>query len=246
MANKKDRVSPIVHSLPDLDDTRTPAEMDRDEAIERLDRLEWDDLKQKDRELQKAFQDIDDSQKRKVGIKYDSRQKLRAALAYITTGSSVQASRLTGVPPQCIRYWKQEAPWWPTAIKYAMSAQKEGLDAKLGQVADKYIDAVLDRADKGDPIVVKEKYKDENGIMQEKIRIEYIPIKVKDMMVVAAVARDKQAVLRGEPTSISEKKSDKDILNDVAAKLAETIAQHTAPKGIVGTFDKDGNKVDGN
>lgn len=243
---KKFRDSPLYTSLNEDDkgEDKSLRELGREDVIERLDRLEWDDLRQEDRELQKAFQDIDAAQKSKVGIKYDSRQKLRAALAYTVTASSKEASRLTGVPAQTIRYWKAEAPWWPTAVKYALAAQKEGLDAKLGQVLDKALENVMQRLELGDPHVYKHKYVDDEGILQEEIRIGYKPVSAKDLMVITSIARDKQSLLRGEATSISEKKSDKEVLENVANKLAETILQHQAPKGIVGTYDKKGNKIE--
>jgi len=243
MAKKKDRIAPFEVSSP-ADTPKTDKELDREEALERLDRLEWDDNRQKDRELQQAFQDIDDAQINKVGVKYDSRTKLRAALAYVTTASSKEASKLTGVPAATIRYWKQEAPWWPQAVKYALSAQKEGLDAKLGQIVDKALESTMERLALGDPTIIKDAYKDlSTGETVTKIRVEYTPIKAKDLMVIASIGRDKQSILRGEPTSISEKKSDKEVLEDVAAKLVEAIGQGKAPKSILGTYNSDGEEV---
>lgn len=243
-ARKKERNSPLFTNLPEVSDDRTDSQIDTDEALDRLERLEWDDIHQKDRELQKTFQEIDEAQKSRIGIKYDSRQKLRAALAYIVTASSGKASQLTGIPSQTIRYWKQEAPWWPVAVKYALAAQREELDAKLGELVSKGLDGALSGMDRGDPVITRKKFKDEDGIWQEKVVIEYVPLKAKDLMAIASAARDKQAVLRGEPTSITEKKTDKEVLDDVARKLAETISQHQAPKGIVGTFNSKGERVD--
>lgn len=251
MANKKERISPIFQN------TQTPedpyANMDEDQLDdEKFDqtwgRIERDDLdSEQDRRLQETWKEMEEAQKGRS--RYSSHQKLRAALAYTIYASSFRASKASGVPANTIRVWKQEAPWWPVAIKYALEACRESLDAKLGQVVDGSLDAALERLEKGDPVIVKKKKwivdleAPKGGYWGEEISVEYVPIKAKDLMVIASIARDKQAILRGEPTSISQKKTDDETIAAIANKLAKAVEDKT-PKSIVGTYDKDGNKTD--
>ena len=165
----------------------------------------------RDRDYQKAFQEVVEKTVKNGKGKYSAGDKLRAALAYIVTASSGKAGALTGIPAKTIIHWKSHAPWWPKAVEYALLAKKEELDANLQEIQDLANHGVIDRIEGGDHKLRS------NG------QVVRVPISGKDLMVISAVARDKQALLRGQPTAISEKVSDADRLEALADKITAAV-----------------------
>jgi len=228
---KKNRVSPFTSSNLSRvgSDSRTEEEQLFDEGNERLDMLEHDAIN-RDREYQKAFQEVVERTAKNGKSKYTAGDKLRAALAYIVTASSGKAGALTGIPSKTILTWKSHAPWWPKAVEYALLAKKEELDANLQEIQDLANHGVIDRIKDGD-----HKLRSNGDVVR-------LPISGKDLMVISAVARDKQALLRGQPTSISEKVSDADRLDALADKI--TAAVKASGKVIEGVVIKEEDKND--
>lgn len=223
---KKTRISPFsTAQVRQSPDDRTEEEQLFEEANERMDMLEHDAVN-RDREYQKAFQEVVESTQ-KGHTKYSASDKLRAALAYIVTASSNKAHKLTGIPSHTIRQWKSKAPWWPKAVEYALLAKKEELDANLQEIQDRANHGVIDRIQNGDHKLNK---------FGEVIRL---PIGGKELMTISAIARDKQSLLRGQPTSISEKVSESDRLDALADKITKAV--QSSGKVIEGVVVKDGD-----
>lgn len=196
------------------------------EAVERLGMLEMDDIYE-ERQLQKAFQDI--VEKNYAASRYTAKDRLRAALAYRTTGSTLKAAELTGINHNTIRYWKAEAQWWPVALEYARKAMKEETSAQLYNLQVRAMDEVRDRLENGEETAVR---------TREGVEIVRTKVKAKDAMYIAVAAQDKQAVLAGEAQSITETRTQTDVLNQIAEKLQAVIAAADA-KVIEGVVIRD-------
>lgn len=223
---KKLRISPFsCKEVRDALDNRTESEQIDGEIEERFDTIEFDALT-RDREYQKAFVEVVERTSKKGKSPYTPHDKLRAALAYIISASSKKAETMTGIPAHTIRTWKTTAPWWPKAVEYALLAKREELDANLTEIQTLANTAVMDRIRNGD-----EKYV--NG---ESVRIL---MSGKDLMLVSSIARDKQAVMRGQPTSITAKLSDDDKLTALADKITRAITS-ADPKVIEGVILEEG------
>jgi len=206
---KKNRVSPFAATQPLVpENDRTEDEQLFAEVDQRMTMLDRDSI-YRDREYQKAFKQVVD--KTGKGSPYTAGDKLRATLALVITASAAKASRISGVPASTIRAWKNTAPWWPKAIEYALLCKKEELDSDYTEIQELANQAVKDSLTNGDQKL------DRNG------EVVHVKMSGKDAMMVSAIARDKQALLRGQPTSISEKVSDQDRLEELAATIVNAV-----------------------
>jgi len=224
--DKKSRLSPHAQHHPYKND-RTEAEQLSDEVDFRMESLDRDSI-QRNEEYQKAFKGI--VAKTNGRGKYTAGDKLRATLAMVVTASAAKASRISGVPANTIRGWKSTASWWPIAVNYALAMKNEELDSDLGYIQDLANQAVIKSLKEGDEKL------DRNG--------DIIKVKMsgKDAMVVSSIARDKQQVLRGLPTSISEKVSDSDRLEELAKTIIGAV--NKSPKVIEGMVIRDKDEED--
>ena len=222
-AKKKNRVSPFANMQPIVpENDRTEDEQLFDEVEQRMEMLDRDSIN-RDREYQKAFKQV--VEKTSKGSKYTAGDKLRATLALTVTASAAKASRISGVPASTIRAWKNTAPWWPKAVEYALLCKKEELDSDYTEIQELANEAVKTSLKIGDEKV------DRNGDI---IRVK---MSGRDAMMVSAIARDKQALLRGQPTSISEKVSDSDRLEELAKTIIGAVKD--TPKAIEGMVIKE-------
>lgn len=146
---------------------------------------------------------------------YSTQARLQAALVYLMTGSSKEVERVTGIDARQVRTWRAEAFWWPKALEYAISVQREYVDAAFSRVVHKALEGTVDRLDNGDSYVGRDG------------EVRKIPVKARDLMHIAATAKDKQNTLRGQPSSISESRkkqvSDKDSIDLLAQRLKGAI-----------------------
>lgn len=117
--------------------------------------------------------------------------KMHAAIAYLMTGSSVEAGRITDVPDRTIRSWMQQ-PWWEDLLTEAKTVKQKELDAIWTSLIHKVVDKLRDRINDGDAVLTR------TG------EVKYVPIKAKDLAFVMALAVDKRALLRGQATSRRE------------------------------------------
>jgi len=180
-----------------------------DDATGRLHTLEHQDLN-RDSAYKELVAEIEWKTKGNK-TQYTAEHKLQAALAYVVTTSSAEASALTGVPASRIRGWKSTAPWWPRAVEIAHMVKREQIDSAYQKIQDAANTELLDRLRDGDYIIMA------NGDTKRR------PISGKDLMVISGVARDKQSILRGQPTNITEKISEGDRLEALADKITKAV-----------------------
>ena len=156
--------------------------------------------------------------------KWSIEDKLRAAMAYLITGNSLEAAKVCGIPDKTIRDWTRET-WWADFIGECRKEKNEELDAAFTDIIHKAVGEVRDRIQAGDPVVQKD------GTISRK------PVSARDATLVAAVLVDKRAILRGEPTRISKSISEKDRLKDLAKDLEDVIGVTETDKGVSITKD---------
>lgn len=153
----------------------------------------------------------------KRGVKRSTEDKLRAAMAYLITGNSLDASKVCGIPDKTIRDWTRET-WWADFIAEARKEKNDELDAAFTSILHKAIGEIKDRIENGDETV--------DAKTGSKVRKK---VSARDATLVAAVLVDKRAILRGEPTRISKSISEKDRLKTLAGEL----------EGVVGIVETD-------
>jgi hypothetical protein len=127
------------------------------------------------------------------GSKWDMEAKLQAALAYVITANSQDASKLCGVPDRTIRDWTTQ-DWWDDLIAEARAAKQKELDAAWTGLIHLATQKMLERVTTGDP-VVDTKTKE----------VKYVPVKLRDLAIATAVMSDKRALLRGQATQRIER-----------------------------------------
>ena len=143
--------------------------------------------------------------------KYGPKEKLRAAMAYLITGNSVEASKVCGIPDKTIRDWTREV-WWADFIADARKEKNDELDAAFTDILHKAVGEVKDRIVNGDEVI------DVKTGAKERRKVS-----ARDATLVAAVLTDKRAILRGEPTRISKNISEKDRLKELAKDLEDVV-----------------------
>jgi len=148
--------------------------------------------------------------------KYTTQDRMSAAMAYLITGNSIDAGKLSGIPERTIRDWTRET-WWADVLGEARKEKNEELDAAFTDIIHKAMSEVKDRIVNGDEVVdVK------TGAKERK------KVSARDATLVGAVLVDKRAILRGEPTRISKSLNEKDRLKELVSDL----------EGIVGVNEK--------
>ena len=140
---------------------------------------------------------------------WTDKKKIEVVTSYLALGKAPMVEAVTGVPSQTIRIWKMQ-PWWKDLVKEIQTSEDQELDGKLSRVIDKSIDVINDRLEKGDFILDSR-----SG------SIKRVPVKFKDTHRVASDLLDKRNVLRGKPTSITERVSTDDVLKRLALQFQE-------------------------
>lgn len=140
---------------------------------------------------------------------YTIEDKIEAAIAWLITGSSVEAGKLCGINDRTIRYWMQ-TEWWEDILREAQGRKQKELDALWTGIIHKTASELSERISKGDA------YED-----KKTGEIKRLPVKAKDLAVVMAIAVDKRALSRGQATSRTEKVNIDERLDKIGNKLEE-------------------------
>jgi len=130
--------------------------------------------------------------------------------------SSKDLERLTGVPNTAIRTWRTQ-DWWPELLEKIHSTVDHDTVSKFTKIVDDSLNVIQDRLIHGDHV-----YNKRTGEIRRK------PVSMRDATVVAATVVDKRQLLRGKPTSRTEKVS----VDARLLKLAEEFKRFTEAKEI--------------
>ena len=158
--------------------------------------------------------------------KYTPEERIMAATYYAVTGSSIQASEKcaqtgTPIPASTIRKWKNTTSWWKPVLHEVRKAKQDQLDAKLTSIIMEGADKLEDRVRNGN-IKLNPKTGELNRIPMTSGEL------AKDAV---GIPYDKRALMRGDPTSRTEKIDPKLMLEDLAKQFVK-IVEMNEPKPI--------------
>ena len=142
-------------------------------------------------------------------------KKVEVVTTYLALGKAPMVEAVTGVPRQTIRIWKMQQ-WWKDLEREIRNEEDGELDAKLSRIIDKSLDAVSERLDNGEFILDSR-----TG------QIKRVPVKMRDAQRVSSELLDKRNLIRGKPTSITEKVSVEDVVRKLAEQFAEFVRKPT-------------------
>lgn len=134
---------------------------------------------------------------------FSQEKKVDACTLYAVYGDLDEVSRLTDIPIQQLRLWKQE-PWWIEIIKQVYVEQNENLSSRISSTLDKALIQLNDRLENGDVYVTQ------SGQQKRK------PIDAKVLTNMFDSLVHRRQVVRGEPTSISANIGIEDRLDNLA------------------------------
>jgi len=126
------------------------------------------------------------------GYGYTCYQRIDALFAYFVEGSIRGAARLLGMSEGTILSWAQSS-WWKTSIQKIRELKAEELDVQYTKVIDRTLVHLEDRLENG------EERMDKHG------DVHRVKVGARDLMLINAMAYDKRALQRGDPTAISGK-----------------------------------------
>jgi hypothetical protein len=146
--------------------------------------------------------------------KYTAEEKLAAVLAYVMTGTVAGVVRLTGFKQQVISDWKNNSSWWPDAYHNVKKQKQEEVDGTLTSIVHAAAGGIMDRIMHGDEVV------DKNGDLVRR------KMSGKELAWVMGITYDKRALLRGDPTSRSEKVDQTKLIAELKEDFANMAKQH--------------------
>ena len=156
---------------------------------------------------------------------YSAEQKIQAAGAYLVTGTCKASAKICGISHQTISSWKNKSEWWPSVISKLKKDKQDELDAIMTGLIETLSVAMADRIDNGD-----EYFDSRTGSLYRR------KMSGKDVVTSLAILYDKRAMLRGDPTSITQKISSGDqmkLLKDEFTKIAKDIAHEELSKTVI-------------
>lgn len=163
-----------------------------------------------------------------LNIKYRPEDRIYAATCWVVLGSREKASQHCGVPADTIGYWMRTT-WWKNLVKLVRRAYQDELDAKLTGVIHDGVDALQDRVENGNFRV--------NPATGE---LHRVPLSSTELARDAVgILFDKRALIRGDPTSRTEKISSEEILKQLAAQFLKLVKENE-PKAIECEVIEDG------
>ena len=124
--------------------------------------------------------------------------------------------RLTHVPASTIQAWRNQ-DWWLEVSEKIHTTIDQDLVSKQTEIVESALEQIQDRLENGDAVVNKR-----TGEVTRK------PVSMRDATIVANTMTDKRQLLRGKPTSRSEKLT----VDDRLSKLAEEFKRFASAKDV--------------
>lgn len=140
--------------------------------------------------------------------KWTPEQKVAAVQAYVMTGTSKQAAALCDVPDSTIRWWKMQSAWWDDMVAQTRKERDDQIEAQFTKLLQKAAGNMETRLEVGDEVL------DKDG------NVNYRAVSARDLATIAAIMYDKQALIRGNPTS-KVARSETDALESLSKKFEE-------------------------
>jgi hypothetical protein len=149
---------------------------------------------------------------------FPQQTKIDACTMYCVYGDVDEVSKLTKVPVKYIRQWKEE-PWWNEIQKKVFVEQNEKLGSRISTVLDRSLTEIEERLTNGDYLW---------DIRKSKLVRKPIDTKILSTLFNNLVNR--RQLIRGEPTSITNKVG----VDDRLKFLAEQFEKFASAKEIEG------------
>lgn len=159
--------------------------------------------------------------------RYTADEKLCAVTAYVMTGTVAGAVRLTGFKQQVISDWKNNSSWWPDAYASVKKMKQEEIDGAMTTIVHAASGQILDRIMNGDEVISSD------GEKRRRL------MSGKELGWVLGITYDKRALLRGDPTSRSEKVDTSKLMKDLKHNF-EQMAKKAITDTVVRTVTEEG------
>jgi hypothetical protein len=124
---------------------------------------------------------------------YDPEERYKACLYYFVYQSWGRVAKKLDIPVATIRVWSK-TEWWHEYTNQLKSKYQSKLDSRFTYILDRMTAEIMDRLEKGDY-----KFDTKTG------RNVRVPPTLRDLSTALGTIHDKRAMVRGEPTSRSEK-----------------------------------------
>lgn len=162
------------------------------------------------------------------GLAWDDEKRIEVATADVMGLKTPQIQAATGVAAGTVKKWRQEE-WYQDLIREIQNEDDREVDGKLTRLVNKSLDVISDRMENGDWMWNSK----ENKFVRK-------PVYMKDANRVATDLINRRNLLRGKPTSISNKEQ----MSDKLLALAEQFARFTSAKTIQGEVLNDAEATD--
>lgn len=154
------------------------------------------------------------------GSAHDMETRMEAAVAWLITGSTLEASKLCNVPQRTIHDWTKTA-WWEDLLIEARSVKQQELDALWTGLIHDATGELRDRVRNG------EQKLDRKG------EVRRIPVCAKDLAFIASIAVEKRALMRGQATARVEKVSVEKQLDMIKERIEEKAIDNEADEATI-------------
>lgn len=134
-------------------------------------------------------------------------QRIQLVTTWLATGNLALSAATLQIPEVTARRWKAQA-WWKQMVEDIRNEENLQLDARLGKVVSKSVDALLDRVENGD-----------FQYDQKTSRLVRKPISARDAAKVTTDMIDRRELLQGK------KEKPVDNTRKVEERLAQLAAQ---------------------
>jgi len=149
---------------------------------------------------------------------HSAETRARCVLLATVYGNVRRAAREVNVPYRTAAEWSH-TDWWAEIEQKLKANASKSLEAKFTNIIRRSLDALDERLTNGDVKVLG------NGT---EVRV---PVSAKDAAIINGVMFDKRALLRGDPTSRTERTSTaKDRLKSMAKEMESVAATVIKPK----------------
>lgn len=156
-------------------------------------------------------------------VTYTPEQRIQAATVWTVTGNIKETARQTGISEAAIKWWRRRSRWWPELIRQIRKSKQEELDGMLTGLIMDGVEELKDRVKNGNTKVF---------VSEDGQRHEYrVPLSSSELSKDAlGIPFDKRALLRGDPTSRTEKTGEdtKQLLSQLARNF-EAFAKQIKP-----------------
>jgi hypothetical protein len=157
-------------------------------------------------------------------VKYTPEQRIQAASYWTITGNINEVARKTNIPSSTIRWWKNRTVWWKELVRQIRKSKQDELDGMLTGILIKGAEQLAERIEHGNHRV---------HIGEDGQRTGYrVPLSSGELATGAlAIPFDKRALLRGDPTSRTERGGNEETqaLLSQLAKNFENFAKQVKP-----------------